>query len=160
MISDFAKKGNLSLHRLKLHNANKNWICDCCGSRFGIKSVLKSHIMIHLPPSFSCSECDKKFVYASNLRNHTKIHQGILNEICKLCNKGYATNAGLSNHIIRYHFAKFHCEVTGCSSILSSKSDYKRHLKTMHKKDDQLLIGNLIKKLEKLKPNCQQLKFV
>ena len=133
-----------------MHNTNKCWICDCCGSRFGFKNVLKRHMMSHLPPSFSCSECDKKFAHVGHLKTHKKLHEGILNEICKLCNKGYATKVGRSNHIIRNHFAKFHCEVTGCSTILSSKTNYKL---------DQTLIEILIQNLEELKPNFQQLKY-
>ena len=117
-------------------------------------------MMIHLPSSFSCSECDKKFVHASNLKTHKKCHQGILTEICKLCNKGYATKGGFNEHIIRLHFAKFHCEMTECSSIISSKSDYKIHLKKVHKKDDQVAVKNFIIKLEKLKANFQLLKYV
>ena len=143
-----------------MHNINKGWICDCCGSRFGNKEALMHHMMIHLPPSFSCLECDKKFVYAANLNVHKKRHQGILNIICKFCNKGYSTKDSLRSHTIFNHFAKFHCEVTGCSTTLSSKSHYKKHLKTIHKKEDQILIKKLIINLEKLKPNFQQLKFV
>ena len=150
----------LSQHKLNMHNTNKGWICDCCGSRFGLKHVLKHHMMNHLPPSLSCSECDKKFVQAGYLKTHKKRHQGILNEICQLCNKGYATKSGLSNHIVCDHFDKFDCEVTGCSSIISSKSRYKFHLKTVHKNDDQVLIENLLIHLEKLKPDFQQLKYV
>ena len=142
-----------------MHNTNKGWICDRCDSRFGLKQALKRHMICHLPPSFSCSECDKKFVHISHLKSHKKRHQGILNEICKVCNKGHATKTGISNHIIYNHFAKFHCEVTGCSSILSSKSVYKNHLILVHKKDDQVLIGNLLNSLEKMKPNFQQLKY-
>ena len=159
-ISDFATKGQLSLHRLSMHNTNKGWICDCCESRFGSKNALKRHMMIHLLPSFSFSECDKKFLHASHLKTHKKLHQGIFNEICELCNKGFATKGGLSSHIIRNHFAKLHCEVTRCSTTLSSKQGYKKHLKTGHKKYDQVLIKKLIINLEKLKPNFQQLKYV
>ena len=143
-----------------MHNTNKDWICDCCGSRFGYKHVLKGHMVIHLPPSFSCSECDKKFVRATHFKTHKKNHQGILNEICKLCNKGYTTKNGLNDHIILNHFAKLHCEVAGCLSTLSFKSDYKKHLKTVHKNEDQILIENLLINLEKLKPNFQQFKYV
>ena len=143
-----------------MHNKKKGWICDCCGSRFGYKDALKLHMMNHLPPTFPCSECGKKFVQATQLGTHKKLHQGILNEVCKLCNKGYATKGGLNNHIVYNHFAKFNCEVTGCSSILSSKSKYKFHLRTVHKKNDQVSIEKLIKKLDKLKPNFQQLKYV
>ena len=143
-----------------MHNTNKDWICDCCGSRFGYKKALQIHMMNHLPPSFFCTNCSKKFVRAGGLRTHKKLHQGILNEVCKLCNKGYPTKNGLSRHIILNHFDKLHCEVTGCLSILSSKSVYNCHLKTVHKKNNQVLIEKLIKNLDKLKPNFQQLKYV
>ena len=143
-----------------MHNINKSWICDCCGSRFGYKNALKLHKMSHLPPSFSCLECGQKFMNAGNLKTHKMLHQGILNEACKLCNKGYATKNWLRNHIIHTHFAKFNCEVTGCSTTLSSKSVYKKHLTKIHNKNDQILIENLLIKLEKLKPDFQQFKYV
>ena len=114
----------------------------------------------HLSPAFSCSECDMKFVHVSNLNVHKKRHQGVLNDICKLCSTGYATKVGLNDHIILKHFVKFNCEVTGCSSVLSSKSNYKYHLKTVHKKYDQVSIENLLINLEKLKPSFEQLKYV
>ena len=143
-----------------MHNTNKDWICDCCGSRFGHKNALKPHMMTHLPPSFACSECEKKFVRDADLQIHKKLHQGIHNEICKLCNKRYVSGSALRSHIILNHFAKYRCEVTSCSSIFSYKASYKNHLKTAHKKDDQVLIGNLLISQEKLKPNFQQLKYV
>ena len=159
-ILDFSLKGNLSCHSLSMHNSNKGWICDCCGSRFGIKNALKIHMMTHLPPLFCCSECDRKFVYVCNLNTHKKLHRGILNEICKFCNKGFPTKDSLSGHIITKHFVKLVCEVDGCSSTFSTKGYYKRHLKSVHKKNDQVLIGKLLEKVEKLKPNHQQLKYV
>ena len=65
----------------------------------------------------------------------------------------------LNNHTIQKHFVKFACGVDGCSTTISCKSHYKTHLKLVHKKDDQVLIGKLLEKLEKLKPNHQQLKY-
>ena len=143
-----------------MHNTNKGWICDCCGSRYGSKNLLKRHMMTHLPPSFSCSECDRKFVQAGNLNRHKKLHRGILNEICKFCNKGFATKSSLRIHIIQNHFVKFTCEVDGCSSTFSYKTNYKIHLKRVHKKDDKAMIGKLLEKVDKLKPDHQQLKYV
>ena len=113
-----------------MHNTNKGWFCDWCGSRFGYKHALKLHTRSHLPPSFFCSECDMKFVRAGDLKTHTNRHQGKLNEICELCNKRYATKDSLRIHTIKRHFNKLHCEVTGCSSSLSSKTNYKMHLKS------------------------------
>ena len=142
-----------------MHNTNKGWTCDCCGARFGTKKVLKHHMMTHLPPSFCCSECDRKFVFASNLNTHKKLHRGVLNEVCEFCKKGFPTKSSFSSHFIQKHFVKLVCEVAECSFTLSSKGHYKFHLKSVHKKDDQVLIGKLLEKVEKLKPNFQQLKY-
>ena len=117
-------------------------------------------MVTHFPPSFSCSECDKKFAHAGNLKVHIKRHQGILSEVCETCNKGYATKIELNDHIISNHFARLHCEVTGCSTTFKCKKSYKAHLKTMHKKCDQVLIEDLLINLEKLMPNFQQFKYV
>ena len=159
-ILDFSTKVHLSSHSLSLHNTNKGWTCDCCGSRYGTKHSLKNHMKTHLPPSFSCSECDRKFVHADTLNRHEKFHRGILNEVCKFCNKGFATKDSLRSHIIQSHFVKFVCEVAGCSTTFSSKSCYKTHLKRIHKKDDQVVIGKLLERVDKLKPDHQQLKYV
>ena len=143
-----------------MHNTNKSCICDHCGSRFGFEHQLKLHKVIHTQPTFSCSECDNKFLRVYSLNNHKKLHQGILSEICETCNKGYATKIGLYDHIISNHFARLHCEVTGCSSNFNCKKSYKAHLKTMHTKSDQVLIENLLINLEKLMPNFRQFKYV
>ena len=143
-----------------MHSTKKNWACDCCGSQFGTKAALKKHVKSHLPPSFSCSKCDKKFVFAFTLKNHEKLHRGVLDELCKHCKVGFSTKASLSAHIIKKHFVQLHCEVNGCLKTFDLKFTYQEHLKKFHKKDDQVLIENLLSKVEKLKPDHKLLKYV
>ena len=97
-----------------LIHEKKNWICDFCGFRCGTKNGLKSHMMLHLPPSFACSKCPKKFVQASNLKYHLKVHAGILSEVCKICNKGYSTKGSLSYHIILKQLSTSQCIFEKC----------------------------------------------
>ena len=158
--SAFTNKTGLTRHQQTIHATKKDWICDVCGSRYGIKSLLKRHMMIHLPPSFACTQCDKKFVYSSNLRTHLKGHAGILNEVCKICNKGFSTKQSLTDHTIYQHFSKLHCEIPNCLSKFALKSNYKYHLTAVHKKVDKEILENLLEELEKLKPDHQQLKYV
>ena len=153
-------KKNLTYHQNIIHATHKDWTCDYCGSRFGIISALKTHIIVHLPPSFACSKCPKKFVHACNLKDHLNIHAGILNEVCKICNKGYSTKGGLTTHIVYQHFSKIHCEVPNCSFKSSAKNHLKRHLKNVHKKVNPYLIEKLIEKIDKLKTNFQMMKYV
>ena len=135
----------------------RDWVCDCCGSRYGTKNTLREHMKIHLPPSFACSKCDRKFAYA----HHLKRHAGILNEFCKICNKGYSTKESLKKHIIQKHFSsKIHCEIPNCSYKTGVKSYYKLHLEKMHRKIDQQLIKKMLHDLQKLKPDYEKLKYV
>ena len=143
-----------------MHATNKDWICDCCGSHFGTKKVLWTHMKTHLPPSYSCSKCDRKFVYAHFLQNHEKLHQRILNEICKHCKKGFPTKNLLNDHVISQHFERLHCEFNGSLITFNCKFNYKSHLKRSHRKDDQILIKKLLLKLNKKKPDFQQLKYI
>ena len=156
----FSQKTNLTTHQKLIHATQKDWACDCCGSCFGTKHVLKTHMMTHLPPSFACSKCPKKFVYASYLKTHLKIHAGVLNEECKYCNKGYTTKELLKTHILHQHFSKLYCEVPNCSYKTAAKNHLKRHLKNVHKKVNPNLIEKLIDKIDKLKPNFQMMKHV
>ena len=156
----FAHKRRLTYHQNTVHATQKDWICDCCGSRFGIKNVLKLHMKIHLPPSFACSKCDRKFVRAGSFKTHLKVHAGILNEICKICNKGYSTQDSLRTHIMLQHFSNIHCEIPGCLYKTGFKSNYKKHLKGTHKNINKNVIEKLIEKLRKIRPDYRNLKYV
>ena len=142
-----------------MHAKSKDWTCDCCGSQYGIKNMLCMHMKTHLPPSFSCSKCDRKFVFAHILQTHEKHHRGILNVICKHCKKGFPTKNSLNDHVISEHFERLHCEVNGCLGTFNCKRNYKKHLIRSHKKDDQVLINNFLVKLNKMQPDHEQLKY-
>ena len=154
----FSHKTNFSTHQKLIHATQKDWACDCCGSRYGTKHALKIHMITHLPPSFACPKSPKKFVLASNFKTHLKRHAGILNEACKICNKAYSYKTGLTNHIVSQHFSKLHCEVPNCSYKCATKSHLKRHLKNVHQKVSPSLIKKLIEKIDKLKPNFLMMK--
>lgn len=102
---------------------------------------------------------EMKFIYAG-ITARKKLHVIVLSEICKTCKKGFPNQIALKIHVIRFHFSKLHCEVSNCSSNFNSKRVYKQHLKSMHKKDDQGLIKKMVKKVIKLKPDFEQLKYI
>ena len=47
-------------------------------------------------PHFLAQSVTRNLCMLATLQKHKKLHQGILNEVCKLCNKGYATKGGLT----------------------------------------------------------------
>ena len=152
-------KTSLTSHQNLIHATIKNWVCDCCGSRFGTKHVLRNHMITHLPPSFACPKCPKKFVHAATLKNHLKRHAGILNQVCKFCSKGYSTKQTLTCHIVHQHFTKLHCEVPNCTFKSGGKRHLEEHLRR-RKHFNQSTIDKLIKDLDKLKPDFEKMKYV
>ena len=97
---------------------------------------------------------------SSDLKLHLMRHAGILNKVCKYCNKGYSTKASLSSHIRCRHFSKLHCEIPICLFKTGYKGAYKLHLKGVHKNYDKNIIGKLLNDLDKLKPNYELMKYV
>ena len=160
MFLAFLLEHNMKDHQKSIHATKKDWVCDCCGSCFGVKRGLKQHMMKHLPPSFACLKCDGKFVYAGTLKTHLKLHAGVLSEFCKLCNKGFSIKMALRNHIINSHFTKIPCEITNCLYQSSSKPNHKRHFRKVHRNIDQILTTEIFEKLDKLKPDFQMMKYV
>ena len=114
----------------------------------------------HLPPSFACSKCPKNFVRATNFKEHLKIHAGILDQFCKICNKAYSSKKALSSHIMYNHFSKLHCEIINCSYKCGGIYGLKKHLKAAHKHSNQNMIEKLLEGLEKLKPDFQKMTYV
>ena len=156
----FSTKSILTTHQKLIHATQKDWACDCCGSRYGTKHVLKNHMKTHLPPSFACPKCPKKFVNASDLKNHLKVHAGILNQVCKICSEAYSTKNALTSHIVQQHFSKLYCKLPNCSFNSAEKLEHKKHLRTFHGKIDTNLIGKFIQNLDKLKPDFKKLEYV
>ena len=82
------------------------------------------------------------------------------NKICKICNKKYSTRSSLKTHISLAHFSKIHCEALNCAYKTGLKVNYKRHIKIMHSEMDQDFIGKLYKKIDELKADYVNFKYV
>lgn len=81
--------------------------------------------------TFSCSECDKKFIYRSELNAHLKRHQGIplpRNIMCDICSKAFSTRRDLERHLTVHTGEKpYKCHV--CSKCFSQEVNMQVHLK-------------------------------
>lgn len=67
----FSFKLSLIQH-LKNHSEIRDYSCNKCGKYFPTKHVLEKHVKSHSEIEFSCSSCEKTFMYAKSLRDHQK----------------------------------------------------------------------------------------
>ena len=67
----FGTKYRLKVHHT-IHTNEKKYVCQICPDKrlFKTKGQLKSHMVLHYEPQFSCSRCGKKFHTLGNTKQH------------------------------------------------------------------------------------------
>lgn len=104
-----------------------------CSLSFFSRSQLGSHKSKHLK-KFVCNieGCEKRFENKVRLRDHLKIHSGVRDSQCHLCEKSYFLFKDLKIHLDVVHGRKtFFCEF--CEYTNSRKDYLGNHLKSAHK---------------------------
>ena len=69
----FAKKSILAVHE-KTHSDVRDFKCSICpeGRYFKTRSGLRTHMLFHYEPKYSCSNCEYKTHTSCNLTRHEK----------------------------------------------------------------------------------------
>lgn len=83
---------------------------------------------IHRP--HKCEQCNKRFVFPSDLRRHSAKHNKTKDFQCQLCGIVFGYHATLNNHIRHQHINaedKFQC--TQCPAKFGVLANFKRHVK-------------------------------
>ena len=86
---------------LEVHEGNKRFECDVCGSRFARNAHLKGHVQaVHEGAKpFNCEYCDVSFSQKPHLKVHIiAVHERKKPYKCDLCNTAFPCNAKLINH--------------------------------------------------------------
>ncbi|XP_026155770.1 zinc finger protein 420-like [Mastacembelus armatus] len=101
--------------------------CSRCDKRFLYVRHMKSHMKRHdVDRSFFCSVCGQKFLYKSHLKIHERTHTGEKPFACPVCGKKYAHKASMQSHMIIHALEKqYSCNV--CEKGFAWYTELKYH---------------------------------
>lgn len=128
-----------------------------CGLTLKSGDMYRHKRLKHSEMKFACSFCHRRFATAALRKNHEKTHTGQKDFICKICNSKFFMRWNLTRHVRSQHQkSKFYCKIPGCGSVLSTKDNYRTHIKTVHKSLPDLQREQLLKETTTMKPDYIQ----
>lgn len=122
---------------LKTHNGmptpKKSYICDYCGEKRTLKTLLELHILSkHLNERrYSCKLCDKSFFSKGSLSEHEIVHSRKKNETCNICSRILVNRKALILHN-RLHTGERPYPCNMCDEKFLSSSRRLAHIKSKH----------------------------
>ena len=127
------KLNALVLHKKRVHEKLRDFICDDCKKPFTSSSNLQTHIKaVHLKiKDHICQECDESFYNNQKLLRHIKtVHLNIRDHHCPHCDYSFSNNSQLQQHIKAVHLniKDHHCQ--NCDYSCCTNGQLQRHIKT------------------------------
>jgi len=141
---DYSSKQTLVQHMAVVHEGQNpiKHICNVCGKQFRKTQNYRAHYNAHLyGKQHSCDLCGKTFQQANYLKTHKMFSCKNAETIsrvnmkkfkCQFCEKEYADNRGMMDHVKIVHEGKrdnFVCDI--CSKVFSRRTSLSAH-KLLH----------------------------
>lgn len=129
----FSNRTSLYLHRRRVHEGRRDFVCLVCNKQFALKTQLEVHERVHTGERpFACSECGATFKAQSQVIVHKKTHTDERPFECEVCGKRLRLGYNLKLHMRTHTGEKpYACRV--CGRAFSQSGDCKKHMRVHHK---------------------------
>ena len=105
-----------------LNDHNKNThppiICENCTKEFCMPGALERHAYLHKSLEYTCTICDKRFPFASDLKQHKISHAKVKTHHCtqKNCDRSFFNKGDLSKHMLTHSGKRWKCQLCDYTS--------------------------------------------
>ncbi|CAB0032222.1 unnamed protein product [Trichogramma brassicae] len=132
-----------------VHEGRKDYACNKCEKKFGIKHNLIRHqkIVHESRKDYACVKCEKKFGRKSDLLKHQKtVHEGRKDIACNKCEKKFGEKSTLTRHQRTFHEGRKDYACNKCEKKFGIKHNLIRHQKIVHESRKDYACDNCEKK--------------
>ncbi|CAB0035223.1 unnamed protein product [Trichogramma brassicae] len=122
-------------HQLTKHDGRKDFECDKCEKKFGLRWSWLMHIKtVHQNcKDYACDKCEKKFGRKSILSLHQRtVHEGRQDFACDICQKKFGQKMQLLNHQKAVHEGRKDYACDNCEKKFGRKQQLLSHQKVVH----------------------------
>jgi len=121
----------------KKYPSKQKFPCPKCPKIWNWPWELRRHLMIHFKPNklgdsgYSCDQCNRKFQWKRDLKQHERMHTGEKLLVCSVCQKKFTTKQALLHHVVVHTGEKpFQCAV--CGNKFTQPANLRTHVKNKH----------------------------
>mmetsp|Transcript_20306 Transcript_20306/g.40957 ORF Transcript_20306/g.40957 Transcript_20306/m.40957 type:complete len:402 (+) Transcript_20306:66-1271(+) len=106
----------------------KPFACDVCQKRFGTRSLVKRHKMIHSDSRpHPCPDCPKRFRQREHLIKHQRLHTGERPFKCPHCPMDFVQKSTMTGHIRTRHSHEKVVQCNGCGERFYTRNHLRNH---------------------------------